>query len=209
MLIMCLRVSYHPCAKSSPSIDCPLQQYINTLQCWTNDLLPLCLCLSTQSTCSWVWWWCIFCYVPSTKWPTCTAWPPSSSCRAARSPTWKKTGSPLCRTNMKTRCLLTWQRTRPASPWSRGCSPRTTPWTQTELCGGREKQKKVYLWQQLSWTREITHPDRWAESEFSSFFFILCLFSFLLSKTSQEFCGCKGISWLNSANPPRPKAPLT
>lgn len=86
---------------------------------------------SLQPTCSPVWWWCISCCAPSTRWPTCTAWPPSCSCRAARTPCWRMTGRPSW---MLTRHHLhTWMTKTPANPWTRAPSRRTTPSTNAEL----------------------------------------------------------------------------
>lgn len=93
--------------------------------------------LHLQFTCSWVWWCCTSCCAPSTRWPTCTAWPPSCSCRAARTPCWRRTGRPSW---TPTRRLLPTPKTkRPASPWVRSPTSRTTPSTRAELGGGENR----------------------------------------------------------------------
>lgn len=117
-------------------------------------LATLSLCPSFQSTCSWVWWWCTSCCVLFTRWPTCTAWPPSCSCHAARNPTWTRTGSPLWTTNMKTRHALTWLKKLPASLWSRDHNPRTTPSTKAEL---ERTWNSMNLWRSLGLEPVIKH----------------------------------------------------
>lgn len=153
-----------------------------TLCRWINDLLTSVSLPSLQSTCSWVSWWCTSCCAPSTKWQTCTAWPPSCSCPAVRT-TWMKTGSPSWRTTMKVRRPVTWQTKQPAGPWSRDHSPHTTPSTKAELCAGREEKMKLYLWWPLGLETVMKHLG-WIW--ILVFIFSFCLLAFQRSEYDDD-----------------------
>lgn len=80
-----------------------------------------------QSTYLWAWWWCTFSCAPSTRWPTYTAWQPSCSSRAARSPTRTRTASPL------------WKM---GTPLPRS-GPRTTPSATGDMFS---RETKIHDW---------------------------------------------------------------